>query len=149
LVHSVCYTNELDPSFVKFPPVIQHVLHGTQKNKSLTLAIAPKWFPHLPAADNGAAVVANRWQRRPSEASLLWTSADRSRRGVLAPGESRVVVAFAAAVVAVTALAVAVTALAVAVIVGAAVACDKGIPWLMLSPCCWQQRGKAGTTTGD
>jgi hypothetical protein len=50
------------------------------------------------------------------------------------------VIAFAASVVAVTALAVA---------VAVAVACDKGIPSLMLSPCCWQQTGKAGTTTGD
>jgi hypothetical protein len=67
------------------------------------------------------------------------------------------VVAFAATVVAVTALAVAVAvavavvaviAVAVAVAVGVAVACDKGIPSLMLSPCCWQQRRKAGTT-GD
>jgi hypothetical protein len=74
----------------------------------------------------------------------LWTSADRSRRGVLALGESRAVVAFAATVVAVTALAVAVVA-----VIALAVACDRGIPSLMLSPCCWQQRGKAGTTTGD
>ncbi len=83
----------------------------------------------------------------------MLTSAGRSRRGVRALGESRAVVVFAATVVAVTALDVAVAVAVVAVIalalaVAVAVACDKGIPSLMLSPCCWQQRRKAGTT-GD